>query len=312
MAGEIVVGVDGSESSRRAARWAAGEALRSGVPLRLVHCLPSDAPVAVDRFETRAGRDRLGTIATEEVRAVAGDALDVEGTLTRGPAARALVRESRHASLLVIAGRRRGGFATLPGSTSVQVAAAAACPVAVVRVPSLAAAGAPVLVGVDASGVTEPALEFAFARAAAREVGLVALHAWRLPRNVGAYPMEMAGLSLADGDTTARQDLTEMLRPWQTRYPQVAVDQRVVQGNPVACLTEASQEVDVLVVGSRGLSAVSGLRRGSVSQGVLRHAHRPVVIARRYPVPDRRDGAGPPPGRIRSAPAEVPSQRSNR
>jgi nucleotide-binding universal stress UspA family protein len=303
----IVVGVDGSAPSRRAARWAAGEALRSDIPLRLVHALAPDSPVAVARFEARAGKDLLRRIAATDVSAVTADAVAVEGVLTRGLAARVLAQESRHASLLVVAGRGRG-LATLLGSTPVQVTAHAACPVAVVRDASVVDTGAPVLVGVDASGTAEPALEFAFARAAARKVGLVALHAWHSPRDAGARLEEVAGVGLAEEVTTARAELAETLRPWHERYPDVALEQRLIEGTPVTCLTEASREVDVLVVGSRGLSAWSGLMHGSVSQGVVRHAHRAVVIARRQLAPDPRDGAGPGLQRVTSAPAQVLSQ----
>jgi nucleotide-binding universal stress UspA family protein len=312
MVGGIVVGVDGSGPSRGAARWAAAEALSGDLPLRLVYCIPSDAPVAVARFEARAGTERLRKIAGQDVHAVTGDAVDVDGVLTWGPVVRSLVEQSRHAALLVVARRGHGGFATLPGSTSTQVAAHAACPVAVVRDAGMVETGAPVLVGVDGSASAQPALQFAFARAAARHTRLVALHAWRPPRSFGSYPLETVGLGVADEERIARGRLATVLRPWQRRYPLVAVEQRTVQGHSVARLTEAARSVEVLVVGSRGLSTVSGLMRSSVSQGVLRHAHRPVVIVRRPVVPDYRDGAGTPQARISPAPALVLERSSRR
>jgi nucleotide-binding universal stress UspA family protein len=280
----IVVGVDGSEPSHRAARWAAEEALRRGLSLRLVCCVPSDAPVAVARKETRTANDRLLEVVTNDVRAVTGDAVEVDGVVVEGPPAQSLVQESQNASLLVMASHGHSGVTPhtlLSGSTSLEVTAEAACPVVVVPESSAADPDAPVLVGVDASEVAEPALEFAFGRAAARDVGLVAVHAWRRPRSVDASPREGETIDVAGEEVTAREELAQALRAWQQRYPQVTVEQRVVQGDAAACLTEASyQGVDVLVVGSRGLKEWSGLAHGSVSQDVLRHAHRPVVIVR--------------------------------
>jgi nucleotide-binding universal stress UspA family protein len=280
-AAPIVVGIDGSEPRHRAARWAADEALWRGLSLRLVCCYPGEAPVAVSGFEARTGRDRLLEVATNDVRAVVGDAVEVEGVLAEGPAAQSLARESQDASLLVVASHGHGGFATLlSGSTSVEAAAGAACPVVVAGQSSAADSDALVLVGVDTSDLAEPALEFAFGRAAARKARLVALHAWRRPRTLGASLVGRETSDAADEEATARAELAQALRAWQQRYPEVTLEQRVVQGDPVTCLTEASQGVDVLVVGSRGRNPRSGLAQGSVSQGVLRHAHRPVVIVR--------------------------------
>jgi nucleotide-binding universal stress UspA family protein len=58
----------------------------------------------------------------------------------------------------------------------------------------------------------------------------------------------------------------------------VELEARVVKGNPVNVLVEASQDADLLVVGSRGRGGLAGLLLGSVSQRCVERALCPVVV----------------------------------
>lgn len=140
----IVVGVDGSDCSNDAFRWAVSEARLRGASVRAVYVwrmpvfLPSGfAPVALpDRAALRAAaRRRLDEIVEE----VVGDASDVriEPKAVEGTASQVLVQEAEGADLLVVGSRGHGGFAgLLLGSVSHQCAAHASCPVVIIRTPA--------------------------------------------------------------------------------------------------------------------------------------------------------------------------------
>lgn len=63
-------------------------------------------------------------------------------------------------------------------------------------------------------------------------------------------------------------------------HPDVELNTRLMSGQPARCLLLAAESAELLVVGSRGRGGFSGLLLGSVSQGVLHHAHCPVAIVR--------------------------------
>ncbi len=138
----VLVGVDGSEGSRRALRFAADEAEAHGARLRVLGAYVVPAPPIGIGLVQPAGRGSHAWHAdaerrtAETVEAVLGGNPDLEVTtaVVEGPAARALIEESRTSDLVVVGTRGHGGFSgMLLGSVSRHVAAHAACPVAVVK-----------------------------------------------------------------------------------------------------------------------------------------------------------------------------------
>ncbi len=276
----VVVGVDGSASAYRAVEWAAGEAHRRGVGLRLVRAFSwttADHPTGwVARY-----RDEMLDVSRRQVaRAVrvAADTrpdVEAESQVEIGAPIEVLSSEARRAQLLVLGDRGLGEVAGLVlGSVAVSLAASGACPVVVVR-GERAGADGPVVVGVDGSPVSEAALAFAFDAAAARGVDLVAVHAW----SPTAIDEELA--SLVEWDASAESAvLAERLAGWGQKYPQVAVRRTVVRDGAVRALVTASAGAQLVVVGSRGRGNAAGLLLGSVSHGVLHGAHCPVAVVR--------------------------------
>ncbi|MBQ0896334.1 universal stress protein [Micromonospora sp. U56] len=138
MDGPVVAGVDGSESARLAAGYAADEAARRNVPLVLVHVGPPDGdrPVPEEVEESQAAYHaeavRLLAGASAAVRADHPDLVVREHPVRAAGAAQGLIEASGAASMLAVGTRGRGGFTgLLLGSVSQTVVQHARCPVLV-------------------------------------------------------------------------------------------------------------------------------------------------------------------------------------
>ncbi|TXL57511.1 universal stress protein [Aeromicrobium terrae] len=120
--GEVVVGVDGSDSSAAAVRWAAQYAHRTGHQLRLVCAFERDA----DDASRHHAQDLI-----RAARRIAGD--DVAGTTIPGEPAQVLVDLSTRADVLVLGRHGTSGLIhSALGSVGDTCARMAACPVVVV------------------------------------------------------------------------------------------------------------------------------------------------------------------------------------
>lgn len=137
----ILVGVDGSEGSRRALRWAMELAAVRPTAVRAVivwqrtfdygsqRYWPVDESIAAD------ARERLAATVAE----VAGQAppVTIEQLVLEGDPGRVLCAQSADADLLVVGSRGLGGFAGLIlGSVSTKCAHHSQCPVVVVPAPA--------------------------------------------------------------------------------------------------------------------------------------------------------------------------------
>lgn len=146
MAGRIVVGIDGSEHSSAALRWAVAEAELRQASVEAVHAwsyVPTTAPMegslvplawADSGVTLDAVRDAGDQLAEEQVTSVLGHDAAVKVTVVEGDAVEALVTAARDADLLVVGNKGRGSLMeAILGSTSGSVADRAPCPVVVVR-----------------------------------------------------------------------------------------------------------------------------------------------------------------------------------
>jgi nucleotide-binding universal stress UspA family protein len=289
----VVVGIDGSASSLTAVDLAAAEAHLRTRALRIVHAYPwpygphvghhrggdlDNSAAGSLEDAAREQAEQILATATGRARAVAPE-LEVHGEIVVESAAAVLVRASRHAVMVVVGDRGIGGFAGLVvGSVAVQLSAHAHCPVVVAR-GALERAG-DVLVGVDGSPAGDEAVAFAFAEAALRGVGLVALHAWTHPVSVGPGDMLPLVYDVSETESGEARLLAESVSGSRDRYPEVDVRHVLVRGRAAHALVDASSKAQLVVVGSRGHGGFTGLLMGSVSQAVLHHAACPVAVVR--------------------------------
>ncbi|WP_169947048.1 universal stress protein [Microbispora sp. H11081] len=279
----IVVGADGSAQALCAVDWAAAEAGRRHLPLRIVHIavrweynvathepgLEAPRPEAAGLEVLRIAEDRARTFAS----------VDVGCRLGIGPIPATLLQEAADAALLVLGSHSTGGFTrSLLGSVSRQMAEHAACPVVIVPGTGTGSGPSGIVVGVDGSEASVDAVGFAFEEASLRSVGLRAVHAWAHP----AYPREMRPVryDMTAVEREGARLLSESLAGWKAKYPDVSVAEDVIEGVPTSVLVDASGAAELLVVGARGRGGFPGLRLGSVSHAVLHHAKGPVAVVR--------------------------------
>jgi len=285
--GQIVVGVDGSDSSLWVAKWAADEGIRHRVPVRLVHSYfqpylyyPPFATSTTANNELLAHAHRDLDAITAAVRA-ARPGVEVHAAMRTGHPVPTLLDESSAARMLVLGARGRHGFDELMlGSVVAPVVARALCPVAVFRPIADEQDGGPVVVGVDGSPVSEAAVAMAFDEASARGAGLTAVHAWSELPEEWLYPIVYGPRELQVAEEDAHRLLAERLAGWQEKYPDVAVERVVVRRRPAPVLLELATRAQLLVVGSRGRGGFAGMLLGSTSRAVLHRAPCPVIVAR--------------------------------
>ncbi|MFF8999963.1 universal stress protein [Streptomyces achromogenes] len=280
----ITAGVDGTEESLAALDWAAREAVRRGLPLRVVHAWRyAEALAAADR-DTQHGWVAQGVEGAVRSVAERHPGLAVTTDLVEAGAAEALAEAAAGAELLVLGSRGHGrvvGF--LLGSVGQAVVAEAVRPVVLVRAgdePAAEAAGREVVVGQQGGPEdSAAALRFAFETAAARGAAVRAVRAWTLPPVFAYSPGSLRLLDEAGGlEPYEKQALADAVRPWRERFPEVPVAEYVEMGSAGQVLLSAADRAQLMVVGRRAHRTAVGARIGSVAHGVLHHAGCPVAV----------------------------------
>jgi len=254
----VTVAVDESAGSVAAVKQAATEAALRGWELRLVHVQRSGPADAV-----AAARDRgAGLLARLAELARSRTTTPISSELCLGSTVEVLIQHSAGSGLLVLGSRGMGPLQQIAaGSVSARVAAGAHCPVVVV--PPSSSVPDPgrrlsIVVGVDGSAESAAAAEFAAEEARLRGVPLTAIQAATTPTSTSD--------TLVSGALDPARDAG------------VNVERHTVSARPAEALINASTHASTVVVGTRGLGGVRGVRLGSTSQALLRHAHCPIVV----------------------------------
>jgi nucleotide-binding universal stress UspA family protein len=287
----ILVGVDGSEGSDRALRWAVRTAVARRASLQVVGVYPGErTTVAAPLYGVVSGdavlREPTEEVVHEAVRHVAELAPDLPITACAVPGrpAAELAERARDATMIVVGSRelKAIGSAVL-GSVSCRVVTKSEVPVIVVRgadtdAGAIDAAGrwrpaGAVVAGIDGRSNPAAILRFAFEHASRVGIDLRLVTCAYLPEYIPEYWGPPP-----DPRTKVEIQLAEALAGWRQDYPDVRVSSSVIAAHATEGLLEESDGQALLVVGARTHHPVLGSLLGSVSQGVLHHARCPVAV----------------------------------
>ena len=280
----ILVGVDSSAQSDAAITFATHESVMRGVPLTLMHVVEPvpDWASRAEQAKIAHAREANARDVIEHARKTAmasvaeSTTLDLRAEVVCSPVVSMFIVASTDAQMVVLGSRgmTRLGRGLL-GSVTDGAIHHAHCPVAVIHDDGAAAAGGPVLVGIDGSPASQAAVALAFDEASRRAVDLVALHAWS---DVGVFPI--LGMDWREYEDRGAEVLAERLAGYQQDYPDVQVRRRLVCDTPTRWLIEESRSAQLVVVGSRGRGGFPGMLLGSVSSALAQSALVPLVVVR--------------------------------
>ena len=277
-AGAIIVGIEGSKRSADALALAdllAG--LIGGAPV-LVHNHSYGAPSNLPEPQEGGHLGRSASdLAFARVQKLARRYPEAGVRLTHAPSPAQGLQESvarENAQLIVVGPSHRSGLGqTLPGSVGERLLSGARVPVAIAprgyadAVPSLGL----VAIAFDGSPESCLALDWAadLARSSRSNLRVISVHA---PTAYAGF-----GFPATSVDPAIRRGLQEEQSAAIAAYDG-PVESIVPDGDPARTLIEASQEADILVMGSRGYGPLRAALLGGVSHYVIRHAACPVVV----------------------------------
>ena len=312
--GDIVVGVDGSDESFAALRWALGEASLTGQQVNAVYAWTHSWDMGSqpeDEEQWAQMRHDIARRLREWVaQASQGMTIDenrVKLTSVKATGTAALLEIGKDAQQIVVGRRSLGRVARwFLGSLSASLAEEAKVPVTVVRIlddeeasvqdaianaltpteetVSYTMPGSPlprnqrpVVVGVDGSETSKHALRFAIDFAALHHAPLQVMFCWQL-KDLGEVPgYENAIASIGAGQDHAQDIVRRMIE--QADIPDgLQVTGKAFHIAAAKGLTTASRFASHLVVGSRGLSGLDARFLGSVSRQILNFAECTVTI----------------------------------
>jgi nucleotide-binding universal stress UspA family protein len=276
----IVVGCNGRERGRGAVSLAHAIATATGARLLLVgvHHNPP-LPFPTTYAEQLGGLERDLRAVRDELAPEA--LIQIHADVSPAHALRHVARYE-HADLLVVGSRHRRRLQHIVESDhAMQVLHGARCAVAVAPDPL---APRPELrrigVGIDATEESAVALDMAcyLARATGARLSLIAVADDRAPTwsadAISAAYGESVQAVLDSRVEAARTLLAER----RAHCSGIVVEGDVVVGRPWGELILASEDLDLLVLGSRRWGPVKRLALGSTAERVIRHAACPVLV----------------------------------
>jgi nucleotide-binding universal stress UspA family protein len=283
--GTIVVGLDDSESSKRALTWAAEQAVADHRELTLVHTISAVSPAYLDAAaeDPRTARAALLAQAEAVLTAARNDVaqrapgLVVHEVFSFEDPREQLLELSKRAALVVVGSRGRGKVRSLLlGSVGVALVRHSACPVVIHRPwnPGLVRNG--IVVGADGSEESRSVLEFAYHQAAVRDLPLTVLHCF--PDGRAAMGASYVVNDPAAAFESERLLLAESMAGLAEKHPDVMARTQLAGGMPEEQLVRRGDRMNLIVVGAHQSGNVTQMLFGSVSVAVTEHATCPVAV----------------------------------
>lgn len=278
MTTECVVGIDGSDVSVDALRWAARNRPRTTDPIVAVGAWHVPFPLKVLMAKRSFDVDRLGMAAEAEVavdRAVAAlgdhDGL-IEHRVTEGQAASVLLTQSADVESLVVGRRGHSDLKHLVvGSVSRHCATHAVVPMVVVPPGYDKPRARTIVIGFDGSenacAALRWALEFFDEDATFRLVAAIDVSPWLdVESTLERFPAEVKA---EEQRLTTAADAVD---------PERRAARDILLHGPKQALAEASGTADVIVLGARGHGAIGSALLGSISTWMLHESPCPIAI----------------------------------
>ena len=281
----LLVGFDGSGSSRNALEWAASEAESTGASVRVISSYfvqpvvefgyGAGGSLGTDMTETAVWcLNRLRTASNEVFRDHPGVEYDIEAV--RQSPGEALLAQAEDAELVVVGSSGVGAIIRfLLGSVTGTLLASSPCPVVVVP-EELRRSTSRIVVGTDGSEHADHALRWAVDEADRRGCELVIVHVWKY-----GYHLTTNGIDRADDFTPVDAEIildraVECARSLSGGN----VRGQLIEGNEADVLLELSESADLLVLGARGRGGFRAMLFGSIANAAATHSACPTVIVR--------------------------------
>ncbi len=254
----VIVGIDGSESSIRAAQWAADEAIAHSVPLRLVSVVRTMHRSAEEyRVDVDHAKKAL-QVAQSAVEAT-GKPAKIEAEILDGVPGQTLVSESRDARMICVGTVGIGRYArSILGSTATELAEKAQCPVAVIR----ALDGEPrdgitwIVTALDENSDNPTVIESAVEEARLRSAPVLIL-----------------------GDTPARSSLDSTVQACRQRHPDVHIYPVADHADISRFIKKHDEPVQLAVIGASQAGQLADIV-GSYGHHRFHHAAASVLVVR--------------------------------
>jgi len=283
---DVIIGFDGSTAGHDALALGRRLALTTGASTTVVCVHPYQAlttAVLADRAVELSWR-KGAELVLDEARRALHDVPDVsfraKPETSRARALHQIAQEAAAAVIVVGATHRKALGRIVPGTTADQVLHGAPCAIAVAPVGYAGrdpgslhgVVGAAIDGGKDAQRVARMAADIARdAKATLRLLTVADVR--RAPRSMSIGQLERPSVPAAI--RSAAQQALE--RATVAAGAGIVVERRVVEGEPVASLLAESDDLDLLVVGSRAHGLARRVLLGRVGGPVLRDAACPVL-----------------------------------